>query len=90
MLLREYVDPPIINRSSEPTLIWEQFDPTTYQVPLTPSNPAEVNLYREFTALKSRGVQTWIAIGGFDFSDPGTSTFRAWYFSLCPMTRTRF
>ncbi|KJR82025.1 uncharacterized protein SPSK_02915 [Sporothrix schenckii 1099-18] len=30
-------------------------------------------LYTEFTALKYRpnGPQTWIAVGGFDFSDPG-------------------
>ena len=28
-------------------------------------------MYKEFTALKSKGVETWIAVGGFDFSDPG-------------------
>ena len=33
------------------------------------------SLYREFTNLKykANGPQTWIAVGGFDFSDPGGS-----------------
>ncbi|KIH89906.1 hypothetical protein SPBR_00013 [Sporothrix brasiliensis 5110] len=36
-------------------------------------DPAKAPLYTEFTALKYRpnGPQTWIAVGGFDFSDPG-------------------
>lgn len=39
----------------------------------------DVPLYRDFTALKSLELETWIAIGGFDFSNPGTPTFSAWY-----------
>ncbi|KAL8690519.1 MAG: hypothetical protein Q9218_004050 [Villophora microphyllina] len=54
-----------------------QFDPTTWAI--VPSNSADVPLYTEFTSLKTSSLQTWIAIGGFDFSDPGTSTFTAWY-----------
>lgn len=32
---------------------------------------------REFTALKKDGLETWLAIGGYDFSDPGP-TRTAW------------
>jgi chitinase len=28
---------------------------------------------KEFTALKSNKLQTWIAVGGYDFSDKGTT-----------------
>lgn len=36
-------------------------------------DPTKESLYKEFTAIKYRpnGPQTWMAIGGFDFSDPG-------------------
>jgi chitinase len=51
-------------------------DPKTWQV--VPANPADEELYREFTALKSKGLKTWIAIGGFEFSDPDTPTHTTW------------
>jgi chitinase len=35
-------------------------------------------VYSEFTALKSQRVETWIAVGGFDFSDPNTTTHYTW------------
>jgi len=35
-------------------------------------------MYTEFTSLQSDSLETWIAIGGFDFSDPDTPTFNAW------------
>jgi len=42
-----------------------------------PADPGDVPMYSEFTALQSDSLETWIAIGGFDFSDPGP-TFNAW------------
>ncbi|KAI9798404.1 MAG: hypothetical protein M1833_004798 [Piccolia ochrophora] len=44
-------------------------DPSTFQV--APSDPADTIIYREVTALKTPAMQTWIAIGGFDFSNEG-------------------
>ena len=44
-------------------------DPASFAV--VPHNQLDVILYSEFTALKSKTLQTWIAIGGFDFNDPG-------------------
>ncbi|KAM7214793.1 Glycoside hydrolase superfamily [Rhypophila decipiens] len=51
-------------------------DPTTFAV--VPAEAADVPLYTEFTALKSRGLQTWIAVGGFDFSDANQATHGTW------------
>ncbi|OQN97868.1 hypothetical protein B0A48_16179 [Cryoendolithus antarcticus] len=52
------------------------FDPTSYTI--VPGTAGDTQLYTEFTALeKSKNLKTWIAIGGFDFSDPG-STRTAW------------
>ena len=35
-------------------------------------------MMREFTGLATNGLQTWIAVGGFDFSDEGTPTHTTW------------
>ncbi|CAK7234842.1 hypothetical protein SBRCBS47491_009086 [Sporothrix bragantina] len=45
-------------------------NPTTFKIV---DDPSKRSLYREFTDLRYRpnGPQTWIAVGGFDFSDPG-------------------
>jgi chitinase len=51
-------------------------DPRTHR--LVPAHPEDVALYREFTALQSKGVKTWIAVGAWDMSDPGTPTHTAW------------
>ncbi|KAI8261335.1 glycoside hydrolase [Colletotrichum sp. SAR11_239] len=51
-------------------------DPNSFAV--VPADPADVALYSEFAALKSRGLQTWIAVGGFDFSDPNKATHGTW------------
>jgi len=51
-------------------------DPNSFKI--TPANPADVDMFTEFTALKSSKLQTWIAIGGYDFSDPGP-THTTWY-----------
>lgn len=50
-------------------------DPTGFNI--TPVDPGDFALYSQFTALKSAVMQTWIAIGGFDFSDPGP-TYTTW------------
>ncbi|KAM7188895.1 hypothetical protein V8F33_010342, partial [Rhypophila sp. PSN 637] len=52
------------------------FSPKTWEV--VPASPDDVALYTQFTSLKRTGLETWIAIGGFDFSDPGTATHTAW------------
>ncbi|KAM7214561.1 Glycoside hydrolase superfamily, partial [Rhypophila decipiens] len=44
-------------------------DPATYQIVL--ADPRDEAVITEFTALKSKGIKTWIAVGGFAFSDPG-------------------
>jgi GH18 family chitinase len=56
------------------------FDPTTFEV--TPMSNSDIPLYTKFTGLKARkpSLQTWIAIGGWAFNDPGNS----------PDTRTAF
>ena len=51
-------------------------DPTTFAV--VPTDLADVALYTQFTALQRSGLETWIAIGGFDFSDNGP-THTTWY-----------
>src|SRR6187551_3359092 len=47
-------------------------NPVTFKIV---DDPSKRGLYREFTALRQRpnGPQTWIAVGGFDFSDPGVT-----------------
>ena len=52
------------------------FHPQTFE--MMPMNSADVPLYGEFTALKRNGLQTWIAIGGWSFNDPGTETYSAY------------
>ncbi|KAF2429677.1 glycoside hydrolase [Tothia fuscella] len=44
-------------------------DPATWQI--VTADPADDELIREFTKLKSSTLSTWIAVGGFEFSDPG-------------------
>ncbi|KAF2795231.1 glycoside hydrolase family 18 protein [Melanomma pulvis-pyrius CBS 109.77] len=50
-------------------LAFGTIDPSTFEV--LPANAGDPDLYKEFTALKSSTLQTWIAIGGWDFNDPG-------------------
>ncbi|KAH7068560.1 hypothetical protein FB567DRAFT_251587 [Paraphoma chrysanthemicola] len=45
------------------------FDPSTFNI--IPMNDADPSMYREFTKLSTNGLQTWVAIGGWSFSDPG-------------------
>jgi chitinase len=50
-------------------------DPTSFHV--THAVEADATLMKEFTALKSNKLQTWIAVGGYDFSDKG-KTHTTW------------
>ncbi|KAK6523255.1 hypothetical protein TWF694_006144 [Orbilia ellipsospora] len=50
-------------------LAFASINPSTYQV--VPWDVADVPYYYEFTNLKTATLQTWISIGGFDFSDAG-------------------
>lgn len=44
------------------------------------ADPSDPDLMKEFTALKVDGkLQTWIAVGGFDFSDNNTAT----HYTVC-------
>ncbi|KAF2024262.1 glycoside hydrolase [Setomelanomma holmii] len=52
------------------------FHPTTFE--LMPMNEGDIPLYGEFTSLKRNELQTWIAIGGWSFNDPGTATYSAY------------
>lgn len=45
------------------------FDPVTFQ--MTPMDPDDVNDYKAFTARATNTMQTWVAVGGWTFSDPG-------------------
>jgi hypothetical protein len=42
------------------------FHPTTFEI--MPMNMADVDLYREFTNLKTNKLQMWIAIGGLSLA----------------------
>jgi chitinase len=46
-------------------------NPSTFAV--TPMHSEDPDLYREFTELKTSSLQTWIAVGGWDFNDPGST-----------------
>jgi chitinase len=56
-------------------LAFATFDPSTFE--LRPENQADLDIYREFTGLNSSTLQTWIAVGGWAFSEPGP-TRKAW------------
>lgn len=60
-------------------------DPASFEI--TPVNQADVSQYAEFTALKSTTMETWIAVGGFDFSnvEPTRSTWS----DLCSTSANR-
>ncbi|KAK4171728.1 hypothetical protein QBC36DRAFT_365448, partial [Triangularia setosa] len=51
-------------------------DPVAFTI--APAHPDDPAMMREFTGLAKPGLKTWIAIGGFDFSDKGTPTHHTW------------
>ncbi|KAK8078992.1 hypothetical protein PG994_002799 [Apiospora phragmitis] len=62
-------------------------DPATFKI--APAHSDDPEMMREFTKLSSGGkLQTWIAIGGFDFSDPGQRTHTTWS-DLCTTKERR-
>ncbi|KAG7102489.1 Chitotriosidase-1 like protein [Verticillium longisporum] len=52
-------------------------DPKTFRI--TPAHSDDDSMMREFTKLSKDGkLQTWIATGGFDFSNPEVATHTTW------------
>ncbi|KAM0418391.1 hypothetical protein ACHAPD_004750 [Fusarium lateritium] len=51
-------------------------DPSSFKV--APAHPDDIALMKEFTSLASSKLKTWIAIGGFDFSNPEVATHKTW------------
>lgn len=62
-------------------------DPSSYSI--VPATAADIPIYTEFTALKSRGLQTWIAVGGFDFSDPSPNPTHETWSNVCSSSANR-
>lgn len=60
-------------------------DPVSFNI--TPTDSSDIVLYSQFTALKTPQLQTWISIGGFDFSDQGP-TFTTWS-DMCSTAQNR-
>jgi chitinase len=56
-------------------LAFATINPSSFEV--VPADSADPELYKEFVALKRNGLETWLVIGGWDFSDPG-STRTTW------------
>jgi chitinase len=73
------VSPKDLNTANYTHLFYSfaSIDPTTFKV--VPAHSDDPAMMQEFTALSKPGkLQTWIAIGGFDFSDKGTPTHTTW------------
>ena len=69
------ITPDMIKTEKYTHLIWAfaEIDPTTFKA--VAADPIHETLWRDFTALKSSKLQTWIGIGGFDFT---TANPHAW------------
>ncbi|GKU04285.1 oviduct-specific glyco protein [Fusarium langsethiae] len=63
-------------------------DPNTFAVKLWHEDDAK--LYKEFTGLKNKGLNTWIAISGWTFNDPGPTRTTFSDLSTIPAHRSRF
>lgn len=51
------------------TLAFASIDPKTYRMRFQRS--ADDDIYRQFVALKRDGLETWLGVGGWEFSDEG-------------------
>ncbi|KAF2751189.1 glycoside hydrolase family 18 protein [Sporormia fimetaria CBS 119925] len=51
-------------------------NPGSFEV--TPADPQDINLYKQFTELKTPTLQTWLGVGGWTFSDSNTDTRYTW------------
>jgi chitinase len=60
-------------------------DPSTFKI--KPWEEADIALIKEFTKLKTAKLQTWIAVGGYTFNDPGP-THTTWS-DLCASAQAR-
>ncbi|KAL8693261.1 MAG: hypothetical protein Q9224_003786 [Gallowayella concinna] len=58
-------------------LAYAGIDPKTFAV-IPSDHPDDVALYKEFTARRTAAMQTWIAVGGFDFSNENSPSHRTW------------
>lgn len=58
------------------------FDPSSFQI--APMDSTSGALYGRFTGLKSVnvGLQTWISVGGWSFTDPGPTVSSSMWFQL--------
>jgi chitinase len=63
-------------------------NPSTFEV--AAADPDDINLYKELTALKSSTLQLWIAIGGWNFNDPGATRTTFSDISRTAARRARF
>jgi chitinase len=63
-------------------------NPSTFEV--AAADPDDINLYKELTALKSSTLQLWIAIGGWNFNDPGATRTTFSDLSRTAARRARF
>lgn len=50
-------------------LAFASIDPTSFRI--RPQNPDDDVIHHQFTDLKQRGVQAWLGVGGWEFSDEG-------------------
>ncbi|KAH8801778.1 hypothetical protein F5884DRAFT_904594 [Xylogone sp. PMI_703] len=72
------IDPAHINTTGLTHLYFAfaSIDPTSFAI--VPADPGDVPMYSEFTALQTPALETWIAVGGFDFSDAAAATHTTW------------
>jgi chitinase len=73
------VEPQQLNTTGYTHLFYAfaSIDPKTFTI--TPMHPDDEQRMKDFTAMtKSRGLQAWIAIGGFDFSNKTAATHTTW------------
>jgi chitinase len=60
-------------------------NPFTYEV--AEAHPDDKTLMKEFTDLSKGGkLKTWIAIGGFDMSEPKAATHKTWWVKILFIT----
>ncbi|KAL1858931.1 hypothetical protein Daus18300_009801 [Diaporthe australafricana] len=57
---------------------------------IAPANAADVDIYKQMTALKTSTLQVWIAVGGWDFNDPGPTRTTFSDLSATAARRSRF
>ncbi|SPQ21515.1 573ac707-bdbf-4043-aed7-ea8e4da8fe9b [Thermothielavioides terrestris] len=60
-----------LNGFTHVNFAFASFDPSTFQI--TPMDSNAASLYSRFTGLKAKysGLQTWVSVGGWAFTDPG-------------------